>query len=399
MNASTYRQEMKRELQSILKYWMLHSPDEKQGGFIGRIDGNDQPHPDAPKGLVLNSRILWAFSAAWRHTGQWIYRPVATRAYTYLVDHFFDPRSGGAWWSLDAAGRPLNTRKQIYGQAFALYGLSEYYHATGGQTTLDQAIHLYRTIEKHSSDPVNGGYFEAYDRDWKPLDDLRLSEKDANEAKTMNTHLHILEAYTTLYRVWPDQQLREKLLQLLEIFLGHIAGPGTGHLGLFFTADWRPRSRIISYGHDIEAAWLLHEAAIAVEDPGYIDRTAALCLKIADATCKGVDKDGGLWYEKEGDHLVREKHWWPQAEAMVGFLRAWSISGDERWWNASTGIWDFVKRFIREPSGKEWYWGVDANHAPMPGQDKAGFWKCPYHNSRACMQIIYTLERTLEKIP
>lgn len=396
MNAITYQEEMSGELQSILQYWMLNTPDEEQGGFIGRIDGADQPHPDAPKGLVLNSRILWSFSAAWRLTGQFIYRPFATLAYDYLITRFCDPASGGFFWSLDAAGRPLNTRKQIYGQAFALYGLSEYYHATGEQAVLDKAIECYQLIERHSFDKEQGGYFEAYDRDWRLLEDLRLSEKDANEKKTMNTHLHILEAYTTLYTVWPDQRLREQIGHLLGVFDSRIIHPHTGHLGLFFTADWQPRSTLVSYGHDIEAAWLLHEAASAIGDREWIARTGERCLRIADSTLGGIDEDGGLWYEKGDGRLVREKHWWPQAEAMVGFLRAWSISGDSRWWEASAKSWDFVKRYIRDPRGKEWYWGVDADHTPMTGQDKAGFWKCPYHNSRACMQVIRLLSK---KIP
>jgi mannobiose 2-epimerase len=395
MNAVRYYEEMRQELTSILQYWMLHAIDQQQGGFLGRIDGNQLPHPDAPKGLVLNSRILWSFSAAWRHTGQWIYRPVANRAYDYLIAHFFDPASGGAFWSVDAAGRPLNTRKQIYGQAFALYGLSEYARATGDQAVLDHAAGLYRTIEAHSFDPVHGGYFEAYDRDWQPLEDLRLSEKDANEQKTMNTHLHLLEAYTSLYRVWPDAGLRDRIRRLLEIFDGQILNPATGHLRLFFTADWQPRSELISYGHDIEAAWLLQEAARAIGDREWADRTARLCLLLADRTLEGIDEDGGLWYEREGSRLVREKHWWPQAEAMVGFLWAWSLSGDERWWQRSAGAWAFVKQAIRHPEGKEWYWGVDAGNAPLPGKDTAGLWKCPYHNSRACIQIA----RLLEKIP
>jgi len=393
MNAAAYREEMNRELQSILQYWMLNTPDDRQGGFIGRINGDDQPHPEAPKGLVLNSRILWSFSAAWRNTGQWIYRPVAARAYEYLTTRFFDPVSGGAFWSLDAAGRPLNTRKQIYGLAFALYGLSEYYRASRDPAVLDKAIELYRVIEAHSFDPEQGGYFEAFDRDWQPLDDLRLSEKDANEKKTMNTHLHILEAYTTLYLAWPDQRLPGKIRHLLELFDRRIVDPATGHLGLFFTAGWQSRSGLVSYGHDIEAAWLLHEAATVIEDPEWTGRTAELCLRIADLTREGIDEDGGLWYEKEDGHLVPEKHWWPQAEAMAGFLRAWSISGDQRWWDASVGAWSFVKDHIRDPRGKEWYWGVDAAGVPMPGQDKAGFWKCPYHNSRACMEVLNLLEK------
>ncbi len=393
MNDTTYREEIEHELGSILRYWMRSTPDEQGGGFIGRIDEENNPHPDAPKGLVLNCRILWTFSAAWRQTGIWILRPVAVRAYEYIVSHFFDQDYGGLFWSLHASGQPLNTRKQIYGQAFALYGISEYYRATGDPAALDQAIALYRLIEKYSADPVHQGYFEAFSRDWSPLEDLRLSEKDVNEQKTTNTNLHVLEAYTNLYHAWPDAILRRRISLLLEVFTRHIVDASTGHLRLFFTTDWQPRSELISYGHDIEAAWLLYVAAEAIQaiEDGLIGKTRALMITLATAATEGLDTDGGLWYEKENGRLIREKHGWPQAEAMVGFLYAWRISGDRQWRQRSIAAWEFVKKHIRDPRGNEWYWGVLADHSPMPGQDKAGFWKCPYHNSRACLEIIRAL--------
>jgi mannobiose 2-epimerase len=383
---------------------MENTPDFVHGGFIGRIDGQDQPHPEAPKGLVLNSRILWTFSAAWRSTGQWIYRPIADRAYLYLLHNFLDREYGGAFWSLDAAGQPLDPRKQIYGQAFALYGLSEYYRTSGEKTALDEAISLFRLIEQHSFDPRQNGYFEAFARDWSLLEDVRLSDKDANDPKTMNTHLHILEAYTNLYHAWPDPLLQSRIIGLLDIFdryitgaiPGHTAAPGrsdpTAHLGLFFDTNWKSRSNLISYGHDIEAAWLLHEAALVINNNEWITKTSRLALRMAAAAAEGLDTDGGLWYEQEDGHLIRQKHWWPQAEAMVGFLQAWQLSGDAIWWQRSLDSWNFVKEHIRSPDGKEWYWGVEADNSPIPGQDKAGFWKCPYHNSRACLEIIRRLQ-------
>jgi cellobiose epimerase len=385
MTAAAYREEVSEELQSILQYWMLYTPDEKQGGFIGRVDENDKPHPEAPKGLVLNSRILWTFSAAWRSTGHRDYRPIADRAYDYLVASFFDQTSGGAWWSLEARGRPLDTRKRMYGQAFTLYGLSEYYRANGDKAALEHAIGLFRLIEEHSFDPHHKGYFEAFAHDWTPVGDVRLSSKDDNAQKTMNTHLHVLEAYTNLYYAWPNAGLRESIRLLLDVFQYHIVDETTGHLGLFFDKDWKRRTGPVSYGHDIEAAWLLHEAATA------IDTSISLPITLATAALEGLDTDGGLWYEKENGHLVKEKHWWPQAEAMVGFLYLSRLTGDDRWYHRSVHAWDFVKRYIRQPDGLEWYWGVTADHRPMAGQDKAGFWKCPYHNSRACMEIMHLL--------
>ena len=392
MNIPAYREELGRELTSILEYWMLNTSDEQRGGFIGRIDENDKPETDASKGLVLNARILWAFSAAWRHTGQWIYRPVATRAWEYLDTHFFDKEFGGVFWSLDASGQPLSTLKHVYGQAFALYGLSEYYHVAGDQTVLDQAIDLFRLVERHSYDPKCGGYFEVFDRGWTPMEDLSQNPIGAGEKKTMNTNLHILEAYTNLYRVWPDVVLRKRICGLLDVFAAHIIDDRSGHLGLFFTEDWRPRSETRSYGHEIEAAWLLHAAAAAIEDGEREKQMAMLAVKIATAAIEGLDADGGLWYERTGDLLVKEKHWWPQAEAMVGFLRVWQLTGEECWRQRSIGVWDFVKKYIRDPRDKEWYWGINADHTPMRGEDKAGFWKCPYHNSRACLEIMRSLQ-------
>ncbi len=405
IHAAGYKEEVGRELQSILRYWMEYTPDNQHGGFIGRVDEADQPDPLAPKGLVLNSRILWTFSAAYRHTGGThpagggaypgtgsdAYLSVAWRAYEYLLAHFLDNEFGGAFWSLEASGQPLNDRKQIYGQAFCLYGLSEFYRAAAEPAALREAITLFRLIEQYSFDQRHKGYYEAFTRDWQQPEDLRLSEKDANEQKTMNTHLHVLEAYTNLYRIWPDELLRRRIQDLLEVFDRHIIDRHSGHLGLFFSEDWAPRSVLVSYGHDIEAVWLLQEAADTIEDREWMDRIRVLSLPIAMAAAEGLDADGGLWYEKEQVWLVPEKHWWPQAEAMVGFLHVWQVSGDGIWWQRSLGSWNFIKQYIRDPVGSEWYWGIRADHSPMPGQDKAGFWKCPYHNGRACLEIMRRL--------
>ena len=192
----------------------------------------------------------------------------------------------------------------------------------------------------------------------------------------------LFRSYTNLYQVWPNEGLRERIRQLLDVFLLHIVDKDTGHLGLFFTECWQPRSTMVSYGHDIEAGWLLHEAALVIADGQRAHRLAQLALQLAAVVEKGLDVDGGLWYEHMDGRLVREKHWWPQAEAMVGYLRAWHISEDLRWWQRSTAVWDFVKKYIRDPRGGEWYWGVTEDHTPMRGEDKAGFWKCPYHNSQ-----------------
>lgn len=393
MTTALYKEELAMELDAILRYWMQYTIDRKDGGFFGQVDEADEVRPGAPKGVVLNSRILWTFSAAFRHTRSLPYRAVAHRAYEYLLTHFLDREYGGVYWSVDAAGAVDNGRQQIYGLAFSLYGLSEFHRATGDHNALEEAISLFRLIEKYSYDPVRKGYYEAFTRDWAPLEDLRLSPRDANERKTMNTHLHVLEAYANLYRVWPNPLLRDRIGGLLQVFEKYIIEPQTGHLILFFEEDWTAKSGIVSYGHDIEAAWLLQEAAETAGDKEWIQKTRQWAITIAGAAAEGLDSDGGLWYERDGDHLVREKHWWPQAEAMVGFLNAWQVSGEEKWLQRSLASWTFVQRYIKDHAHGEWYWGIREDHSPMPGQDKAGFWKCPYHNGRACMEIMSRLEK------
>ena len=243
------RDELERD---ILPFWAERMPDAR-GGFLGRIDGRGRPVPDAPKGAILNARILWTFASAFRMLGEPAWRTVADRAFFQIRDRFYDPEYGGIYWSLDAQGRPLDSKKQFYAIAFAVYGLAEYHRATGAEGALELAVRLYRDIEAHSLDTLKGGYREASRRDWSPIADMRLSEKDRNDAKTMNTHLHILEGYTALYRVWQDEGLRRSLTALVECFLDRIVRPD-GHLGLFFDEDWVSQTDMVSYGHDIETS-------------------------------------------------------------------------------------------------------------------------------------------------
>ena len=292
----TYQTEVDAELTRILDFWATYSLDQQGGGFIGRMDSHGHVDTDAPKGGVLNARILWTFSAAYRHTQNPAYRAIADRAYDYLRTHYLDHTYGGIYWSVDAQGRPLSTRKQIYGLAFAVYGFSEYYRATANPGALETAIALFDWIEQHSFDLVHGGYFEAFSREGKLLDDLRLSEKDRNDPKTMNTHLHILEGYTNLYRVWPDARLAGQLTALLHTFLDHIVDPVTHRMNLFFTADWQPTADLISYGHDIEASWLLPEAA-GVLNNGLAGQVNRVAIAMARAAAEGLQPDGSLYHE------------------------------------------------------------------------------------------------------
>ncbi len=389
------RLSLRAELDSILGFWeqqvMLPSPGR---GFYGALDNNNQVVPDAPLGLVMHCRILWAFSEGYRFAGHGSWLAVAQVAYENILHLFRDPEFGGFYWSLTAEGRPLADRKQIYGQAFAIYGLVAYYKVSGNDESLEQAIQCYRLIEQQSRDTVKGGYIEAFTRDWQPLDDLRLSDKDDNECKTMNTHLHIVEAYASLYQAWPDRGLRERVTDLLHLFDQHFIDHSSGHLLLFFNDDWVSTSTLQSYGHDIEAAWLLLQCAEATGDHGLIERYRQLSLPITNAAAEGRDTDGGLWYEYNPakDQLIKEKHSWPQAEAMIGFYNAWELSNDAHYLQLAADAWKFIQGHLLDRQHGEWFWGVNEDYAVMQ-KDKAGFWKCPYHNTRACLEIIQRINR------
>ena len=393
-----YRNEMMAELNAILSYWTTNTCDNMNGGFIGRIDENNIPHPDAPKGSVLNSRILWAFSSAYLITKNEEQLHIAGIAYHYISNKFIDKTYGGVYWSLNAKGEPLDTKKQIYALAFAIYGCSAYFAASNNEAAKNTAIELYNTIEQYSYDEQYTGYSDAFARDWKEMEDIRLSAKDANEKKTMNTHLHVLEAYAALYRIWPDDLLKDKITLLIKNFTEHIIDANTHHLILFFDEQWNAKSATISYGHDIEAAWLLQEAAGSINDLPLLDTVKNITIKITDATAEGLDNDGGLWYEYESasSHFIKEKHWWVQAEAMVGFFNAWQLTNDQAYLQKSLQSWQYVKVFIKDKKYGEWYWGRNENGTIMQRQDKTGMWKCPYHNSRACMEIISRINQLIK---
>ncbi|WP_326464922.1 AGE family epimerase/isomerase [Chitinophaga sp.] len=389
LQAQYLKRSMQQELNNILAFWANNTIDETNGGFTGRITGSNTRDPFALKGAVLNTRILWTFSAACRLLGAPQYRSLAARAWEYIRDHFIDQQHGGLYWTVDYTGRAVDTKKQVYAIAFGVYACSEYYKATGDAAAREMAVSLYHDIRTHARDHSLGGYFEAFTADWQPIADQRLSQKDANEKKSMNTHLHVLEAWTTLYEIWPQAQLLEDIQELLDIFSDKIISGETHHLLLFFSDDWQVKGDTVSYGHDIEAAWLLLEAATVTRNEGLINKFKNLALQLTAAAQEGIDSDGGLWYEYEPQqqHLVKEKHWWPQAEAVVGFINAWQITQDAQYLQLATRNWAFIQQFILDKQNGEWHWGVDANGHPLQ-EDKVGLWKCPYHNGRACMQIM-----------
>ncbi|MGA7833350.1 MAG: AGE family epimerase/isomerase [Terracidiphilus sp.] len=385
------RQKVEAELHAnILPFWLEHTIDNEFGGFRGQISNELTICLHAPKGLILNARILWTFSKAFSVYRNPVYLETARRAYEYLIHNFWDREFGGAYWMLDYRGLPIDTKKRIYGQAFTVYALAEYFHATGDAEVLAQALHLVEKIEAAGHDAAHGGYFEIYERDWTLAEDQRLSDADMDEKKSMNTHLHLMEAYATLLRYREDATVRLRLRELIEIFLDRIIDPATSHFILFFDEQWRPRSEKTSFGHDIEGSWLLSEAAEILGDQALLKRVRETAVKMAQAVYEqGLDTDGGLLYERESNgHFDSDRHWWPQAEAVVGFLNAYQISGQPHFLHAAEGSWAFIEKFIVDHEHGEWFWLVSKAGVPGATHDKVGPWKCPYHNSRACFEVI-----------
>ena len=387
--AERLRREMEKELRDdILPFWEKRMTDG-DGSFIGRIDGRGNALPDSPKGGILNARILWTAAAAAK--AGFDSGAMADRALDVIRKHFIDREFGGSYWSLDARSRVLEDKKQFYSIAFTVYALAQMYDHCGDPAVLEEACALYRCIEEHSHDRSLGGWTEACTRDWRPIEDMRLSEKDRNDKLTMNTHLHILEAYTGLYRVWKDEGLAENLRELILIFLERIMQED-GHLALFFAEDWTPSCSTVSYGHDIECSWLLAEAAGVLGDRELEARVKEACAKMARAGMEGWTKGKGMIYEYDPESGERDgdRHWWVQAEAVVGCLWQWRESSDSRWLEAAADCWDFIKENLLAPDG-EWYWSVRENGEINLDDDRAGFWKCPYHNGRMCLEALSIL--------
>ncbi len=389
------RRQFEEELtRNILPFWMTHVVDEANGGLYGAVTNDLRVDDDVPRSSVLCARVLWTFSSAYRRLGDPAYLAMAERMYEVLTRVFWDPEHGGLYWQVDRRGTPIADRKHHYAQAFGIYGLSEFHRATGHPRSLELARALFGLLEEHAYDPVEGGYFEGSTRQWRPLVDARLSEKDLDAPKSMNTMLHVLEAYTDLLRTWDDARLRTRLDALVRAFSHRILDPRTGHLRTFFDDRWRPLSENVSFGHDIEASWLLCEAAEFSSDPALQNEVRRLAVVLADAVRRdGTDTEGGLFSEGSPNGVIdRGKDWWPQAEGIVGFYNAYQITDDDRFAEAAIRCWRYVQdRFVDRENGG-WFKRLTPNGTPDPTRGKAGPWDCPYHHSRACFEMMERLE-------
>ena len=383
---------------NILSFW-LRMQDEENGGFYGQMTGEGTLVKTANKGGILNARILWAFSAAYRATHRPEYLAAATRAKDYILKYFVDKEFGGTYWELDCKGNPVDTKKQFYAIGFTIYGLSEYVRAvrTLGTKTedeaeaLDAAIALFNVIEEHSFDKEYNGYIEACTRDWQTIEDMRLSDLDENYPKSQNTHLHIIEPYANLYRVWKDERLEKALRNLIFIFTDKILNPETHHLDLFFENDWtRGAGQLESYGHDIECSWLMHEAALVLGDKEVLAKVEPIVQEVAKASEKGLNADGSMIHEANltKGTMDADLHWWVQAETIVGFANIYQYFGDESALDKAVQCWQYIKDYLIDNENGEWHWSVRRDGTLNTTDDKAGFWKCPYHNSRMCIEIM-----------
>ncbi len=383
-----------------LPFWCGPALDRENGGWMAWLSNDLKPDRSQPKGLIVNSRILWAFSAAHRVRPLPVYAEMADRAFDFVMNKFWDANHGGAFWRLDDKGQVLDDSKKTYGQAFYIYALTEYFRAFGSATALERAKVLFELIERHAHDAKFGGYLEVCKRDWSEAGaDARLSEKDLTEKKSMNNHLHVLEAYTNLYHVWAEPRVAERLRELLEIFLKHILDAPTKHLHHFFNEQWQVRSDTYTFGHDIEASWLLCEAAEALADAELLSRVRPVAMAIAEVALReGIGTDGGLAYEgRAGQIIDAGRECWPQAEALVGFLNAYELSGDKKFATAAQQVWNYIGQHLVDRVHGEWFWRINPEGQPAAQLPKVSEWKGPYHATRACLEILRRLEKLFPK--
>lgn len=406
-----FYQSINEELfQNILPYWDKYSKDEKNTGFFGKIDNDNVQDAECQRSIVMTSRFLWTYSAVARFTKDAKYLAMADFAYKVIIEKYFDKENDGVYWSIMPDGTPKVDKKQIYGQAFCCYGLSEYAAAVQelkkdeelAATAMNKALDIYNLLEYHALDKENGGYIEACAKDWSKTNDMILSPKDMNCPKSMNTNLHVMEAYTNLYRTLPvvfadsksiQSEVGQSLANLITVTQEKILQKNA-HLGMFFDMDWNLLADEISYGHDIEASWLLWEAACELKDEELKEQIRDDVIKMAEvALDEGFDKENGclenfLLHSTTNPKRDRTRVWWNQAEAMNGFYNAWQMTGHQKYQEACIQQWNWIQNHQVDKTNGEWWSALDQNGTPILAEDKGGNWKTSYHNGRTCLELL-----------
>lgn len=398
---STLANEMQSELDgNILRYWLDEARNPKTGGFWGEISFDGRKRRSGPRGALLTARILWTFSAAQVRDPRPGYLEMARYAFDDLIQHFLDPIHGGLYWSIGAKGDVLFAHKQVYVQVFGIYGLAEYHRATGSVEALQQAQALFRLLETRAADRQHGGYHEALTSDWSEIeDDLPDGGIALGHAKSQNTTLHVMEAYAALYEVWPDPSVKAALIGVCRHLMDRIFDPATGHLRLFFDAAWSPTNTHFSPGHDLECAWLLRRAVGLTGEAALIAQAEAVAMALARSNLAAIQPDGALVYEAGPQGVVDPlRQWWVEAEAVVGYLDAFALTGESAFYSAALNAWGFIKRRLVDRRGGEWFGDLSRTGRPVRESPKIGFWKCPYHNGRMCMEGIDRARRLAARL-
>lgn len=378
--------------QVIIPFWRALR-DDVYGGYYGYMNHHLEVEQEANKGCILNSRILWFFSSAYMTLKDQKLLDEATHAFEFMKKHCMDSKYGGVYWMVDYKGDLVEDMKHTYNQAFAIYALSSYYEASDKKEAFSLAMELFDKIENTCKDEY--GYLEAFDREWKLINNDKLSDNkhmiaDGKIAqKTMNTTLHVLEAYTELYRVGKNPRVGQCLKALLEIILSKVYNQSKKRLEVFFDTSFHTIADMHSYGHDIEAAWLLDRAACILDDSEMIKQVKECTVSIAYKIEEVAFEKGALNNEQFNDDIDKTRIWWVQAEGVVGFINAYEQTQDDRFLEVAKTIWQYIKTYIVDHRrNSEWYWQVDENGKPHTDYPIVEPWKCPYHNGRMCLEVI-----------
>lgn len=385
-------EEVHKELsQRIFPFWSSLA-DYDNGGFYGYVGYDGRVNKEAEKGAILNARILWFFSAIYCLEKKTEALELVSHAYDFMIDKLFDDKYEGLYWLVDFKGQPTDYRKHIYNQAFGIYALSQYYKATGKVEALNNAIKLFKLIEKKCEN--SNGYLEEFDRQWNKKENEMLSENDVISDRTMNTHLHVLEAYTLLYEVSKDDTVRMRLYYLLDLIKTKIYSEKNHTLKVFFDNNWEETIEMQSYGHDIEGSWLIDRAAEILEDKNLIDSTHAYTLRIAENIYKNAYSKLGVINETVNGITDAGRVWWVQAESIVGFYNAYEKTKDNKYLEASQELWKYIKNYVIDKrENSEWYWKLAEDNSPIINMPIVEPWECPYHNGRMCIEIIERMRR------
>lgn len=419
MNKQFYDSIKSELFDNILPYWQKYSRDSVNTGFFGEIDNQNHQNDKIERSIVMTSRFLWTYSAVARFSKNKSFLEMAHFAYKVISEKYFDKQNGGVYWSVMPDGTPKVTKKQIYGEAFCCYGLSEYAAALKeletsvefvqlSEKVMNEALEIYNLLETHALDKSQGGYIEACAVDWNKTDDMILSPKDMNCPKSMNTNLHVMEAYTNLYRTIPvvfsdakplQREIGDSLAKLVEVTVNKIVQKNA-HLGMFFDMDWNLLSDEISFGHDIEASWLLWEAVCELGDEQLKSEIRDLVIKMADVTYEeGFDKENGClenFLKDGGKVLDRTRVWWNQAESVNGFYNAWEMTGEEKYASIVEKQWAWIQNHQVDKKGGDWWNALNVDGTPILQEAKGGNWKTSYHNGRTCLELLRRSEKSIK---